>query len=69
MPHARSREFFSGGGGLKDIYVLRGGGGVQGLFMVFLICGFNKFEFSRVGGGDYHPLSRSVHAHLSILVY
>lgn len=46
--------FPGGGGGLKDIYVLRGGG-VQGLFMVFLICGFNKFEFSRVGGGGGLP--------------
>lgn len=38
-----------------------GGGGVQGIFMIILLCQFNKFSFYMGGRDPFEPPSRSAH--------
>lgn len=66
--HARIQKIFPGrgGGGVRRIIEFAGwvGGGVRGIFAIILLSKFNKFSFSRGGGGrnpDFPPRSAHVH--------
>lgn len=65
--HARTEKIFPGGvRGINLNFVCQGGGwGSPGLFLVNLICEFNKFKFNKGGGGSQTPDPHSRSAHVA----